>query len=100
MAATDPLNLVGITSPGPRVPAVLGNAVLYCDGVPVASREAGALVERATHPDERCVRGTLAELPELAARHGVRPPAVIVVGRVTEAAATVAALEPQHRAVG
>ncbi len=46
IAATDPLNLAGITSPGPRVPAVVGNAVLYRDGVPVASREAGKLVMR------------------------------------------------------
>jgi ATP-dependent Lhr-like helicase len=46
VAATDPLNLAGITSPGPRVPAVLGNAVLYRDGAPIASREAGALVLR------------------------------------------------------
>jgi hypothetical protein len=26
--ATDPLNLVGVLSPGPRVPAIVGNAVL------------------------------------------------------------------------
>ena len=44
--AADPLNLVGILTPGPRVAAVLGNAVLYRDGVPIASREAGALVLR------------------------------------------------------
>ena len=46
VAATDPLNLVGITSPGPRVPAVIGNAVLYRNGVPLASVEAGQLVQR------------------------------------------------------
>ncbi|MEZ4366559.1 MAG: DEAD/DEAH box helicase [Kofleriaceae bacterium] len=46
IAATDPLNLVGVLSPGPRVPAVLGNAVLLVDGVVVASREAGAVVRR------------------------------------------------------
>ncbi|HKE19332.1 MAG TPA: DEAD/DEAH box helicase [Kofleriaceae bacterium] len=44
--ATDPLNLVGITSPGPRVPAVIGNAVLYRNGVALASLEAGQLVMR------------------------------------------------------
>jgi ATP-dependent Lhr-like helicase len=47
VAATDPLNLVGILSPGPRVPAVIGNAILYRDGVPIASREAGEVVVRA-----------------------------------------------------
>ncbi|MCL4223439.1 MAG: DEAD/DEAH box helicase [Myxococcales bacterium] len=46
VAATDPLNLVGILSPGPRVPAVLGNAVLYRDGVPLASLESGEVVVR------------------------------------------------------
>jgi ATP-dependent Lhr-like helicase len=46
VAATDPLNLVGILAPGPRVPAVIGNAILYRDGVPVASREAGEVVLR------------------------------------------------------
>src|SRR5439155_18075307 len=39
VAATDPLNLVGVLSPGPRVAAILGNAVLYLDGQPVASLE-------------------------------------------------------------
>ena len=34
-SACDPLNLVGILTPGPRVPAVLGHHVLYRDGVPV-----------------------------------------------------------------
>ena len=35
VAAVDPLNLVGILTPGPRVPAVRRNAVVYHDGVPV-----------------------------------------------------------------
>ncbi|HEY1555477.1 MAG TPA: hypothetical protein VGF94_11650, partial [Kofleriaceae bacterium] len=47
VAATDPLNLVGVLSPGPRVPAIVGNAVLYVDGHAVASLEAGELVRRA-----------------------------------------------------
>jgi ATP-dependent Lhr-like helicase len=50
VAATDPLNLVGILTPGPRVPAVVGNAVLYVDGQAVASLEAGHLVPRAPIP--------------------------------------------------
>jgi ATP-dependent Lhr-like helicase len=32
--ATDPLNLAGIITPGPRVPAVRTNTVVFCDGVP------------------------------------------------------------------
>jgi ATP-dependent Lhr-like helicase len=47
VAATDPLNLVGILTPGPRVPAIVGNAVLYVDGHAIASLEAGELVLRA-----------------------------------------------------
>ncbi len=47
VAATDPLNLIGITSAGPRVPAVIGNAILFRDGVPIASLEGGELVVRA-----------------------------------------------------
>jgi len=48
--ATDPLNLVGVLSPGPRVPALVGNAVLFLDGIAVASLEAGTLVQRAPIP--------------------------------------------------
>jgi ATP-dependent Lhr-like helicase len=46
IAAADPLNLVGVTSPGSRVPAVIGNAVLYRNGIPLASLEGGQLVLR------------------------------------------------------
>ena len=35
VAAVDPLNLVGILTPGPRVPAVRRHAVVYRDGAPV-----------------------------------------------------------------
>ena len=43
VSAADPLNLVGITSAGPKVHAVIGNTILYCNGVPIASLEAGEL---------------------------------------------------------
>ncbi len=39
ISACDPLNLVGILTPGPRITAVLGNRILYRDGVPVAAVE-------------------------------------------------------------
>jgi ATP-dependent Lhr-like helicase len=39
VSGCDPLNLAGILTPGPRIPAVLGNRVVYRDGVPVASIE-------------------------------------------------------------
>jgi ATP-dependent Lhr-like helicase len=34
LSACDPLNLVGILTPGPRVPATLANTVVLVDGVP------------------------------------------------------------------
>jgi ATP-dependent Lhr-like helicase len=39
ISACDPLNLVGIITPGPRVPATLANSVLFKDGVPQVSAE-------------------------------------------------------------
>ena len=33
-------------------------------------------------PGERCITGTLADLPTLALTHGVKPPALIMVGGV------------------
>jgi ATP-dependent helicase Lhr and Lhr-like helicase len=40
VSAADPLNLVGILTPGARVPALLGNRVRLVDGVPSALEEA------------------------------------------------------------
>jgi ATP-dependent Lhr-like helicase len=48
VSAADPLNLVGIVTPGERLPALSGNRVLYRDGEPIAvweSRQARFLVE-------------------------------------------------------
>ncbi len=36
VSAADPLNLVGIITPGPKLPALPGNRVLYKGGVPLA----------------------------------------------------------------
>ena len=44
LSAADPLNLVGILTPGARVPAAPGNEAVYRDGVPV---EAAVLAEAA-----------------------------------------------------
>ena len=37
LSAADPLNLVGIITPGPRVPALRTNTVTYTDGVPTVA---------------------------------------------------------------
>ncbi len=39
LAATDPLNLAGIVTPGPRIPAIRSNTVVLRDGVPDAELE-------------------------------------------------------------
>jgi ATP-dependent Lhr-like helicase len=36
LSGADPLNLVGILTPGPKIAALTGNRVLYRDGLPVA----------------------------------------------------------------
>src|SRR4029077_4911057 len=41
LSGADPLNLVGILTPGPRLPALSGNRVVYRDGVPVAILSGG-----------------------------------------------------------
>ena len=48
VSACDPLNLVGIVTPGERVPGTLGNMVVFRDGVPLGSLERGRWVNRAT----------------------------------------------------
>ena len=39
VSAADPLNLTGIITPGPRVPAIFSNRILYRSGVPIAAKE-------------------------------------------------------------
>jgi len=41
VSAADPLNLIGIITDGPRVPATRNNRILFLNGRPIAAREAG-----------------------------------------------------------
>jgi ATP-dependent Lhr-like helicase len=41
VCGADPLNLVGLVTPGTRLPSTTRNRLLYRDGVPLAVREAG-----------------------------------------------------------
>jgi ATP-dependent Lhr-like helicase len=43
VCGADPLNLVGLVVPGPKVPALANNRVLYRDGVPVAALVGGQI---------------------------------------------------------
>jgi ATP-dependent Lhr-like helicase len=48
LSACDPLNLVGIITPGARVPSHLGNWVSYRDGVPVSDEGQASVLSSAT----------------------------------------------------
>jgi ATP-dependent helicase Lhr and Lhr-like helicase len=37
LPGADPLNLIGIVTPGPRLPALTDNRLIYRDGLPVAT---------------------------------------------------------------
>ena len=37
LSAADPLNLIGIITPGARLPSLAGNRLLYLDGLPIAT---------------------------------------------------------------
>jgi ATP-dependent Lhr-like helicase len=43
LSGADPLNLVGILTPGARLPSLSGNRLLYRDGVPIALLSGGEL---------------------------------------------------------
>jgi ATP-dependent helicase Lhr and Lhr-like helicase len=41
LSAADPLNLIGVLTPGPRLPALTDNRLIYRDGLPIATLAAG-----------------------------------------------------------
>ena len=43
VSAADPLNLIGLVTPGERVPALAANRIVFDDGLPTAVREAGGI---------------------------------------------------------
>ncbi len=61
VSGADPLNLAGILTPGPRLPSLAGNRLLYLDGVPIATLAAG----------EVCFLRSLDSNEQAAARHAV-----------------------------
>jgi ATP-dependent Lhr-like helicase len=67
ISAADPLNLVGLLTPGALVPATTANRILYRDGVPVAvasgpgARASIAVLVSATPEEEREFRAALVQ---------------------------------------
>jgi ATP-dependent helicase Lhr and Lhr-like helicase len=61
LSAADPLNLVGILTPGGRLPALTGNRVLYRDGVPTALYAGSEVkfIEQLDPAEQWQVRGAL-----------------------------------------
>ncbi|PYJ06909.1 MAG: hypothetical protein DME25_05245 [Verrucomicrobia bacterium] len=61
ISAADPLNLVGILTPGPRITAIAPNRILLRDGVPQAALEADQVVplEPATAKPDHAVQDAL-----------------------------------------
>jgi len=61
LSGADPLNLVGILTPGARLPGLTGNRVLYRDGVPIALLAGGEarFLERLSPEAEWSARGAL-----------------------------------------
>ena len=50
LSAADSLNLQGILTPGPRIPALTANRVLFLDGLPIAALAAGEISKFAEAP--------------------------------------------------
>jgi ATP-dependent Lhr-like helicase len=49
VAAADPLNLIGILTPGPRVSLFSGQVIAFRDGVPAEIGALGAVVSKLQH---------------------------------------------------
>jgi ATP-dependent Lhr-like helicase len=76
ISAADPLNLLGILTPGPRLPALTGNRLLLEDGLPVATLTGGdtqLLVERSPADEWELRLALLGRAPR--ADRGVPAPA-------------------------
>ncbi|AOX99666.1 siroheme synthase CysG [Jeongeupia sp. USM3] len=76
-----------LVSPSETVVIYMGvkQAPHICEQLIAHGRDAGtpaAIVEKATTAEQRVLTGTLASLPALITRHGIKPPALIIVGSV------------------
>jgi ATP-dependent helicase Lhr and Lhr-like helicase len=77
VSGADPLNLIGVVTPGPRLAALTGNRLLYRDGIPISLFAAGEVrfLEALDAPDEWEAHKALlrAAGPEMDRTKGLRP---------------------------
>jgi len=79
--------------------AQLAHIVARLRSAGAAAEHPIAIIERATLPGQRVLRGTLATIGDIAAAADVRPPALLIVGEVAALAsvdALVSAALPEH----
>ena len=84
ISAADPLNLVGIVTPGDRVPALATNRIVYEDGIPLAVLEAGEVRPLAGYSPERAQ-----EIAEALTRKPASPGLRMYLGMAGRTAGTV-----------
>ena len=80
--------------------AQLGRIVERLEGAGLPAGHPVALVERATLPEQRVFRGTLATITGIATGAGVNPPALLIVGEVAALASADALLSMAERQPG
>jgi siroheme synthase len=92
---------------GSRQTVVFYMGVTHLDRIVTRLREAGAqadhpaaIVERATLPDQRTIRATLATIADLARAEKVSAPALLIIGDVTSFTASDGALGTEARTGG
>ena len=71
LSAADPLNLQGILTPGPRIPAFTANRIFFRDGLPIAALEAGEIRKLSDEPISDLQMETLLKVGKL--RPSLRP---------------------------
>lgn len=76
LSAADPLNLIGIVTPGARLPALTGNRLLYLDGLPLATFAGGAVtfLERLEPPAQWQAQTAL--LRRYGPKDSIEPPCI------------------------
>jgi len=74
ISAVDPLNLVGVVTPGERVSALAGNRVLFEQGVPAAVRAGGEVrfLREASAGSQWGIRNLLVRRPLSGSSHSTQ----------------------------